>query len=62
MLKKTKRKERKEQKTLSDCIAEKSEQFNSFSKKAGKVKMGLNRTPDPLGPRVKFSSMHAAAP
>ena len=33
----------------------------NFSKKAGNVKVGLDRDPDTLGPRLKFSSVCAAA-
>lgn len=40
---KKERKERKEERMLSGCRTETSEQLHNFSKKAGKVQVGLDR-------------------
>lgn len=53
---KQKGKEGREERLLSDYKGEKSEQFNSFSKKTGRVKVGLDRDPNTLGHRPKFLS------
>lgn len=53
---KQKGKERREERLLSEYKGEKSEQFNSFSKKTGRVKVGLDRDPNTLEHRPKFLS------
>lgn len=47
-------KRRREERLLSDYKGEKSEQFNSFSKKTGRVKVGLDRDLNTLGHQPKF--------